>query len=158
MSAQTRAAKTFVVDTNVLLHNPNALFAFAEHHVVIPMVVLEELDRFKAANNELGLVLSKQGRMADSARQFEATAALDPVRRSAPANLLRTGRWVSLVACLILALPLFILSPYGLLAGIGLYALVWNIPLTRRHLEAWTLAYVRWRARRGGPGDAGHHE
>ena len=111
-----------------------------------------------AANNELGLVLSKQGRMADSARQFEATAALDPVRRSAPANLLRTGRWVSLVACLILALPLFILSPYGLLAGIGLYALVWNIPLTRRHLEAWTLAYVRWRARRGGPGDAGPHE
>jgi len=46
--------KTFVIDTNVLLHNPASLFAFADNHVVIPMVVLEELDRFKSANNELG--------------------------------------------------------------------------------------------------------
>jgi PhoH-like ATPase len=46
--------KTFVIDTNVLLHNPASLFAFADNHVVIPMVVLEELDRFKTANNELG--------------------------------------------------------------------------------------------------------
>ncbi len=46
--------KTFILDTNVLLHNPNALFAFADNHVVIPITVLEELDRFKTANNELG--------------------------------------------------------------------------------------------------------
>ena len=68
MSAQTRAAKTFVVDTNVLLHNPNALFAFAEHHVVIPMVVLEELDRFKAANNELGQNSREVARALDRLR------------------------------------------------------------------------------------------
>jgi len=47
-------AKTFVIDTNVLLHNPNAVFVFADNHVVIPMPVLEELDKFKSANNELG--------------------------------------------------------------------------------------------------------
>jgi PhoH-like ATPase len=47
-------SKTFVLDTNVLLHNPVALFAFADNHVVIPMIVLEELDRFKSNNNELG--------------------------------------------------------------------------------------------------------
>ncbi|MCS6970851.1 MAG: PhoH family protein [Planctomycetota bacterium] len=46
--------KTFVIDTNVLLHNPASLFAFADNRVVIPMVVLEELDKFKTANNELG--------------------------------------------------------------------------------------------------------
>ena len=46
--------KTFVIDTNVLLHNPASLFSFADNRVVIPMVVLEELDRFKTANNELG--------------------------------------------------------------------------------------------------------
>jgi PhoH-like ATPase len=68
MSATTRAAKTFVVDTNVLLHNPNALFAFAEHHVVIPMVVLEELDRFKAANNELGQNSREVARALDRLR------------------------------------------------------------------------------------------
>lgn len=50
----TTRAKTFIIDTNVLLHNPASLFAFADNHVVIPMVVLEELDKFKTANNELG--------------------------------------------------------------------------------------------------------
>lgn len=53
MPPQSRP-KTFVVDTNVLLHNPAALFSFADNRVVIPMVVLEELDKFKSANNELG--------------------------------------------------------------------------------------------------------
>ena len=48
------SSKTFVLDTNVLLHNPSALFAFADNHVVIPMTVLEELDHFKSTNNELG--------------------------------------------------------------------------------------------------------
>lgn len=41
------ARKCYVLDTNVLLHDPTALFRFEEHHVVIPMVVLEELDRHK---------------------------------------------------------------------------------------------------------------
>lgn len=37
----------YVVDTNVLIHDPNAILNFEEHHVVIPMTVLEELDRLK---------------------------------------------------------------------------------------------------------------
>lgn len=44
--------KHFVVDTNVLLHNPNALFMFAEHVVVIPFTVLEEIDKFKKGNDD----------------------------------------------------------------------------------------------------------
>src|SRR5687768_7121208 len=47
-------AKTFVVDTNVLLHNPNAIFLFAENEVVIPFDVIEELDKFKTNNDDLG--------------------------------------------------------------------------------------------------------
>jgi PhoH-like ATPase len=43
-----------VVDTNVLLHNPNALFVFKEHHVVIPFAVVEELDAMKKSNDDLG--------------------------------------------------------------------------------------------------------
>lgn len=46
--------KTFVVDTNVLLHNPNALFVFKEHHVVIPFAVVEELDAMKRKDDDLG--------------------------------------------------------------------------------------------------------
>ena len=46
--------KTFVVDTNVLLHNPNAIFMFADNEVVIPFDVIEELDKFKAGTDDLG--------------------------------------------------------------------------------------------------------
>jgi PhoH-like ATPase len=45
--------KTFVVDTNVLLHNPNALFMFADNEVIIPFDVIEELDKFKAGTDDL---------------------------------------------------------------------------------------------------------
>lgn len=46
--------KTFVLDTNILLHNPNALFVFKEHHVVVPFMVIEELDKLKRLENDLG--------------------------------------------------------------------------------------------------------
>ena len=38
------AAKLFVLDTNVLLHDPMCLFRFEEHDIFLPMIVLEELD------------------------------------------------------------------------------------------------------------------
>ncbi len=50
----TAQPKTFVLDTNVLLHNSGALTSFADNKVVIPIQVLEELDRFKGRNDELG--------------------------------------------------------------------------------------------------------
>src|SRR4029434_204782 len=46
--------KSFVLDTNVLLHNPNALFMFKDNDVVIPFDVIEELDKFKASTDDLG--------------------------------------------------------------------------------------------------------
>ncbi len=46
--------KSFVVDTNVLLHDRTALEAFADNTVILPMAVIEELDRFKKESNELG--------------------------------------------------------------------------------------------------------
>lgn len=42
--------RTFVLDTNVLIHDPNAIFNFDEHNVVIPVTVVEELDRLKSGN------------------------------------------------------------------------------------------------------------
>ena len=44
--------KYFVLDTNVLLHDVNSLFAFGDNDIVIPMVAIEELDRFKKDLNE----------------------------------------------------------------------------------------------------------
>ncbi len=47
-------AKNFVLDTNVLLHDPNCLNRFQNNHVYIPVEVLSELDRFKNEQNERG--------------------------------------------------------------------------------------------------------
>jgi PhoH-like ATPase len=46
--------KIFVLDTNVLIHDPKALFNFTGAHVGIPSVVLEELDQFKGEGTERG--------------------------------------------------------------------------------------------------------
>ncbi|MDB5297670.1 MAG: PhoH-like protein [Phycisphaerales bacterium] len=46
--------KTFVVDTNVLLHNPDSIFLFTDNEVVIPFDVIEELDKFKTGQDDLG--------------------------------------------------------------------------------------------------------
>lgn len=46
--------KYFVLDTNVLLHNPDALFMFGDNQVVVPFTVIEELDGFKKATDDTG--------------------------------------------------------------------------------------------------------
>ena len=53
--------KTYVLDTNVLLHDPTAVTAFKQHHVVIPMTVLEELDHIKDRHDKTG---SREARIA----------------------------------------------------------------------------------------------
>jgi len=45
--------RTYVLDTNVLLHDPSAPLHFKEHNVFIPMMVMEELDRHKVGNTDL---------------------------------------------------------------------------------------------------------
>ena len=46
--------KYFVLDTNVLLHNAEALSSFSDNVIVLPMTVIEELDKFKNHSDELG--------------------------------------------------------------------------------------------------------
>ena len=53
--------KTYVLDTNVLLHDPTAVTAFKQHHVVIPMTVLEELDHIKDRHDK---TVSREARIA----------------------------------------------------------------------------------------------
>lgn len=62
-------SKTFVLDTNVLLHNPNALFSFGASDVVIPFDVLEELDKFKGGFDDLGRNARTAIRNLDTLRQ-----------------------------------------------------------------------------------------
>lgn len=48
------AKKTFVLDTNVLLSDPSAIFGFDDNNVIIPLMVLEELDHHKTRSDEVG--------------------------------------------------------------------------------------------------------
>lgn len=48
------AVKNYVLDTNVLLHDARAIYAFADNNVVIPIYVIEEVDTFKKDQSELG--------------------------------------------------------------------------------------------------------
>lgn len=60
--------KCYVLDTNVLLHSPLAIQAFNEHVVVIPEVVIEELDRFKKEATERGSNSRQVSRIIDKLR------------------------------------------------------------------------------------------
>lgn len=61
--------KTFVLDTNVLLHDPRAMFSFDDNNVVIPIYVVEEIDNFKKELSELGQNARQVSRYLDDLRQ-----------------------------------------------------------------------------------------
>lgn len=62
--------KIFVLDTNVLLHDPNSIFSFKEHEVVIPAVVLEEIDSKKRNADEIGRNARTVSRLLDGLREL----------------------------------------------------------------------------------------
>ncbi len=61
--------KNFVLDTNILLHDPQALFTFGEHNVVVPIYVIEEIDQFKRDLSELGRNARTSARHLDQFRE-----------------------------------------------------------------------------------------
>ncbi len=60
--------KNYILDTNVLLHDPNSLLSFQENNVLIPIEVIEEIDRFKRESSELGQNARAVSRMLDGLR------------------------------------------------------------------------------------------
>lgn len=86
-----------VLDTNVLMHDPAALFRFQEHDVFIPMVVLEELDRGKKGVSEVARNARQASRFIDEliqgASQEDIRAGVPlQLRAFAESNLLAGGR------------------------------------------------------------------
>lgn len=61
--------KNFILDTNVLLHDPQALFKFQENNIIIPITVIEEIDRFKKDMNETGRNARQVSRVLDTMRE-----------------------------------------------------------------------------------------
>jgi PhoH-like ATPase len=60
--------KHFVLDTNVLIHDPGAIFHFADNEVVLPIFVLEEVDQFKKEASERGRNARELARLLDRIR------------------------------------------------------------------------------------------
>ena len=58
----------YILDTNVLLHDPNSLVNFKENTVLVPIEVIEEIDRFKRESTELGRNARTVSRMLDGFR------------------------------------------------------------------------------------------
>lgn len=63
--------KTYVLDTNVILYSPGAILTFGDGDVVIPEVVLEELDGFKKDKGDLGANARHAARLIDGLRKKE---------------------------------------------------------------------------------------
>ena len=60
--------KNYILDTNVLLHDPNSLLKFDDNNVLLPIEVIEEIDRFKRESTELGQNARTVSRMLDGFR------------------------------------------------------------------------------------------
>ena len=69
--------KLFVLDTNVLMHDPTSLFRFAEHDIYIPLVVLEELDNGKKGLSEVARNVRQVSRYFDQLMQSMSKEQID---------------------------------------------------------------------------------
>ncbi len=78
-------AKLFVLDTNVLMHDPMSLFRFEEHDVFLPMITLEELDGHKKGMSEVARSVRQVS------RELDALASLAAKEDSADGNFAQTG-------------------------------------------------------------------
>ena len=61
--------KTYLLDTNVLIQDPDAIFSFEENNVVIPDIVIEELDRLKKKDGDIGYNVRQSIRNIEALRQ-----------------------------------------------------------------------------------------
>ena len=62
---EKKSNKIFVLDTNVILHDPNCIYNFQENDIVIPIMVLEELDKFKRGTDQINLNARRFTRILD---------------------------------------------------------------------------------------------
>ncbi len=65
MSNKEKTIKNFILDTNILIDDPEAIFKFDEHNIIIPDVVIEELDHFKTEHSERGNAVKKASHYLD---------------------------------------------------------------------------------------------
>ena len=77
LSSSVANCKIFVLDTNVLMHDPSALFRFQEHHIYLPMTVLEELDNAKVGVSEVARNVRQTNRFIDELLNANKNRVID---------------------------------------------------------------------------------
>lgn len=77
MTENAQRPRLYVLDTNVLMHDPTAIFRFQEHDIFLPMVVLEELDRGKKGMSEVARNVRQVSRFLDELMSGANKDAID---------------------------------------------------------------------------------
>jgi len=91
-SATKTTTKLFVLDTNVLMHDPTSLFRFEEHDVYLPMFVLEELDNGKKGMSEVARNARQASRFLDAIVSETAHDIDQGIPLESQSNKAATGR------------------------------------------------------------------
>ncbi len=84
--------KLFVLDTNVLIHDPLSIFRFAEHDVFLPMTVLEELDNHKKGTSDVARNARTVSRNLDQLMELHGSDLTEGVPLNLLGNKEATGR------------------------------------------------------------------
>lgn len=91
-AAKNTGTKLFVLDTNVLLHDPTSLFRFEEHDICLPMFVLEELDNKKKGMTEVARNARQASRFLDEIVSDAPHKIEEGITLESPAHKNCTGR------------------------------------------------------------------
>ena len=87
-----RSTKLFVLDTNVLMHDPTCLFRFEEHDIFLPMMTLEELDNNKKGMSEVARNARQSSRMLDEIVSADEEDIENGLSLAGPSHDLASGR------------------------------------------------------------------
>ena len=91
-SARAPSNKLFVLDTNVLMHDPTSLFRFEEHDLFVPIMTLEELDSNKKGMSEVARNARQASRMMDEIVSSDVTDMKEGIPLEGPSHGLATGK------------------------------------------------------------------
>jgi len=122
-------AKMFVLDTNVLMHDPMSLFRFDEHDVYLPMITLEELDNHRKGMTEV----ARNARQVS--RELDALAANSALGSSEGIALAKTGHREALGRLFFQTTLLDVHLPTGLPQGKADNQILGVVQSLREHLK-----------------------
>src|SRR5690554_5768978 len=90
--SQAAATKLFVLDTNVLMHDPTSLFRFEEHDIYVPMMTLEELDSNKKGMSEVARNARQASRTMDEIVSSSEDGIRDGIDLDGPSHGQASGK------------------------------------------------------------------